>query len=78
MSPHPIEPATPLASPATGQGEIQAGVLTNGFIVGGASWEQYVTDPGEHPNPADWGTEVYWSLAYRKPVNSRLRCFANT
>jgi hypothetical protein len=21
-----------------------------------------VTDPGEHPNPADWRTEVYWPL----------------
>ena len=89
-----IEPAMPLASPATGQGEIQAGVLpggavalgihagpyeelgetnavmerwieTNGFIVGGAPWEQYVTDPGEHPNPADWRTEVYWPLTNR-------------
>ena len=87
-----IEPAMPLAASATGEGEMQSGVLAggdvalgihagpyealgethaaierwieaNGFRVGGAPWEQYVTDPGEHPNPADWRTEVYWPLA---------------
>jgi AraC family transcriptional regulator len=87
-----IEPAMPLAAPATGEGEMQAGLLpggpvalgihggpyeglgdtnaaierwieTNGFRVDGAPWEQYVTDPGEHPNPTDWRTEVYWPLA---------------
>jgi len=34
----------------------------NGFDVGGAPWESYVTDPAEHPDPADWRTEVYWPL----------------
>jgi AraC family transcriptional regulator len=87
-----IEPAVPLAAPAQGEGEIQAGELpggavafavhmgpydqlaatnaaverwieANGHRVGGAPWEWYVTDPGEHPNPADWKTEVYWPLA---------------
>jgi AraC family transcriptional regulator len=29
----------------------------------GAPWESYVTDPAEHPNPADWRTEVYWPIA---------------
>jgi AraC family transcriptional regulator len=86
-----IEPAMPLAAPAEGEGDMQAGVLpggpvalgihagpyeglpqtnaaieqwieANGFKVGGAPWEQYVTDPGEHPDPADWRTEVYWPL----------------
>jgi AraC family transcriptional regulator len=28
----------------------------------GAAWESYVTDPGDHPNPADWRTEVYLPL----------------
>lgn len=28
----------------------------------GAPWEVYVTDPGEHPDPADWRTEVCWPL----------------
>jgi len=87
-----IEPAMPLAAPATGEGEMQSGVLpggavalgihagpyeglgethaaverwieANGFKAAGAPWEQYVTDPGEHPNPADWRTEVYWPIA---------------
>lgn len=87
-----IEPAMPLAAPATGEGEMQSGVLpggpvalgihagpyeglsethaaierwieANGYRPDGAPWEQYVTDPAEHPNPADWRTEVYWPLA---------------
>jgi AraC family transcriptional regulator len=87
-----IEPAMPLAAPASGEGEMQPGVLpagevalgihagpyeelgethiaierwidANGYSVDGTPWEQYVTDPGEHPNPADWRTEVYWPLA---------------
>ena len=28
----------------------------------GAHWEWYVTDPGEHPNPADWRTHIYYPL----------------
>jgi AraC family transcriptional regulator len=87
-----IEPAMPLSAPASGEGEMQSGLLpggtvalgihggpyeglgeshaaierwieANGFRVDGAPWEQYVTDPGEVPNPADWRTEVYWPLA---------------
>jgi AraC family transcriptional regulator len=42
---------------------IEQWIEANGYKVGGAPWEQYVTDPGEHPNPADWRTEVYWPLA---------------
>jgi AraC family transcriptional regulator len=34
-----------------------------GYRVAGAPWEQYVTDPGDHPDPKDWRTEVYWPLA---------------
>jgi AraC family transcriptional regulator len=30
---------------------------------GGAPWESYLTDPGEHEDPADWRTEVYWPFA---------------
>jgi AraC family transcriptional regulator len=86
-----IEPAIPMATAVTGEGEMQSGVLpggpvalgihggeyedlpdtnaaierwieTNGFKVDGAPWEHYVTDPTQHPNPADWRTEVYWPL----------------
>ena len=41
---------------------IEQWIEANGFEVGGAPWEQYVTDPGEHPDPADWRTEIYWPL----------------
>jgi AraC family transcriptional regulator len=53
--------------PYEGLGETNAAVErwieANGYTVAGAPWEQYVTDPGEHPNPAEWRTEVYWPLA---------------
>jgi effector-binding domain-containing protein len=34
----------------------------NGFHVGSAPWESYITDPAEHPDPANWRTEIYWPL----------------
>jgi AraC family transcriptional regulator len=42
---------------------IERWIEANGYKVAGAPWEQYVTDPGEHPDPKDWRTEVYWPLA---------------
>ena len=42
---------------------IERWIEANGFRVSGPPWEWYVTDPGEHPDPADWRTEVYWPLA---------------
>jgi AraC family transcriptional regulator len=42
---------------------IERWIEANGFRINGAPWEWYVTDPGEHPDPADWRTEVYWPLA---------------
>jgi effector-binding domain-containing protein len=35
----------------------------HGLLKGGAPWESYVTDPAEHPDPADWRTLVYWPVA---------------
>ncbi len=35
----------------------------NGVRPGGHPWESYVTDPAQHPDPADWKTEVYWPTA---------------
>ncbi len=87
-----VEAAIPLAKPAAGEGDMEAGFLpegpivlgvhagtyeqlpethaaierwiaTNGLRAGGAPWEWYVTDPAQHPDPADWRTEVYWPLA---------------
>ena len=37
-------------------------IEANGFRIGGAPWESYITDPADHPDPADWRTEVYWPL----------------
>jgi AraC family transcriptional regulator len=34
----------------------------NGHSTAGAPWESYITDPTEHPDPADWRTEVYWPI----------------
>lgn len=42
---------------------IERWIEANGYRIAGAPWEWYVTDPGEHPDPADWRTEVYWPLA---------------
>jgi AraC family transcriptional regulator len=41
---------------------IENWMAANGARAGGAPWESYVTDPGQHPDPADWRTEVYWPL----------------
>jgi AraC family transcriptional regulator len=32
--------------------------------VGGPHWEWYVTDPDQHPDPADWRTHIYYPLAH--------------
>jgi AraC family transcriptional regulator len=34
----------------------------NGHSTAGAPWESYITDPTEHPDPAEWRTEVYWPI----------------
>jgi AraC family transcriptional regulator len=41
---------------------IERWIEDQGYGVGGAPWESYVTDPGQTPNPADWRTEVFWPL----------------
>lgn len=42
---------------------IEKWIEDNGLQAAGPSWESYVTDPGETPNPADWRTEVFWPIA---------------
>lgn len=37
-------------------------IEANGYRAGGAPWESYITDPADHPDPADWRTEVFWPL----------------
>ena len=29
----------------------------------GAPWESYITDPVEHPDPANWRTDVFWPIS---------------
>ena len=43
--------------------EMERWVEKNGLAFGGAPWESYITDPAEHPDPANWRTEIYWPLA---------------
>ena len=38
-------------------------IESNGYRISGAPWESYITDPADHPDPADWRTEVYWPIA---------------
>jgi effector-binding domain-containing protein len=47
---------------ADAYGAIQQWIESEGLTPAGPPWECYVTDPAEHPNPADWKTEVYWPL----------------
>ncbi len=42
---------------------IEKWVAANGMRTAAAPWESYVTDPAQHPDPADWRTEVYWPIA---------------
>ena len=34
----------------------------HGLKAAAMSWEVYVTDPGQVPDPKDWKTEVYWPV----------------
>jgi AraC family transcriptional regulator len=38
-------------------------MVEQGLRPAGAPWESYVTDPAEHPDPADWRTLVHWPIA---------------
>jgi AraC family transcriptional regulator len=35
----------------------------HGVRAAGAPWESYITDPAEHPDPANWRTDVYWPIS---------------
>ena len=41
---------------------VERWMQTNGLRPAGPPWEWYTTDPSEHPDPADWRTEVYWPV----------------
>jgi effector-binding domain-containing protein len=42
---------------------IEKWIEEHGWRSAGAPWESYVTDPAQHPDPADWRTEVHWPIA---------------
>jgi AraC family transcriptional regulator len=41
---------------------IERWIGEQGHRAKGAPWEQYLTDPGEEPDPAKWRTQVVWPL----------------
>jgi AraC family transcriptional regulator len=47
--------------PAT-HAAVERWLEARGLRSSGAPWESYITDPAEHPDPADWRTEVCWPL----------------
>lgn len=42
---------------------VERWVRAQGFSIRGAVWESYVTDPGQHPDPKDWKTEIFLPLS---------------
>ena len=38
-------------------------IAAQGLTPAGGPWESYITDPGEHPDPQDWKTEVFWPVS---------------
>lgn len=41
---------------------LEVWIESHGFESAGAPWEDYITDPAEHPDPQDWKTEVLWPI----------------
>ena len=51
---------------------IERWMQQQGVRAAGAPWESYITDPAEHPDPANWRTDVFWPIsdvgaAFRRP-----------
>jgi len=42
---------------------IERWMQQQGVRAAGAPWESYITDPAEHPDPANWRTDVYWPIS---------------
>jgi AraC family transcriptional regulator len=42
---------------------IERWMQQQGVRPGGSPWESYITDPAEHPDPANWRTDVYWPIS---------------
>ncbi|MEO0605489.1 MAG: helix-turn-helix domain-containing protein [Myxococcota bacterium] len=41
---------------------VERWLTDQGRTAGDGPWESYVTDPADHPDPADWRTEVCWPV----------------
>jgi AraC family transcriptional regulator len=41
---------------------MEAWIEAEGLTQAGSPWESYITDPGDHPDPKDWKTEIYWPV----------------
>lgn len=42
--------------------EVEQWMREQDITVVGGPWESYITDPGAHPDPAEWRTEIYWPV----------------
>jgi AraC family transcriptional regulator len=42
---------------------IERWMQERGVRAAGAPWESYITDPAEHPDPANWRTDVFWPIS---------------
>ena len=42
---------------------IERWMQQQGVRAAGAPWESYITDPAEHPDPANWRTDVFWPIS---------------
>jgi AraC family transcriptional regulator len=43
-------------------GALEEWMHDHGYATAGPPWEDYVTDPAEHPDTATWRTDVYWPV----------------
>ncbi|BDC51721.1 hypothetical protein F183_A40360 [Bryobacterales bacterium F-183] len=46
-------------------GALEQWIAANGHEPAGAPWEVYLNDPGDHPDPKDWQTELFWPIRRR-------------
>lgn len=41
---------------------LEAWMAEHGAVAAGPPWEQYLTDPGEVPDPEQWQTAIFWPI----------------
>jgi AraC family transcriptional regulator len=47
-------------------GAVEQWIAANGYEPAGAPWEVYLNDPGDHPDPKDWKTEIFWPVRQQR------------